>query len=59
MTPGNPNATQLDLDVFVTEEDTAVYVKITGFADIDEADQYADRLVDTLPLMLFETEVRH
>lgn len=59
MTPGNPNAIPLDLDVFVSEEDNAVYVKLTGFDTIDEADKYADYLVDTLPLLLFESEVKH
>lgn len=59
MTPGNPNAIPLDLDVFVSEEDNAVYVKLTGFETIEEADQYADYLVDTLPLMLFQSEVKH
>ena len=59
MTPGNPNAIPLDLDVFVSEEDNAVYVKLTGFDTLDEADKYADYLVDTLPLLLFESEVKH
>lgn len=59
MTPGNPNALPLDLDVFVSEEDNAVYVKLTGFETIEEADNYADYLVDTLPLLLFESETKH
>ena len=59
ITPGNPNATQLDLDVFVSEEDNAVYVKLTGFETITEADSYADYLVDLLPLVLFESSVKH
>ena len=59
MTPGNPNAIPLDLDVFVSEDDNAVYVKLTGFDTIEEADKYADYLVDALPLMLFESEVKH
>lgn len=59
MTPGNPNAIPLDLDVFVSEDDNAVYVKLTGFDTIEEADKYADYLVDTLPLLLFESEVKH
>ena len=54
-----PNPTQLDLDVFVSEEDTAVYVKLTGFETIADADNYADYLVDMLPLILFESEVKH
>ena len=55
----NLDAQQLDLQVIVSEEDKAVYVKITGFDTIEEADNYADYLTDTLPLMLFESEVKH
>jgi hypothetical protein len=55
----NPNATKLDLEVIVSEEDAAVYVKLTGFDDVESADQYASYLVDALPLMLFESGTRH
>ena len=55
----NPDALQLDMQVLVSEEDNAVYVKITGFDTIEEADSYAEYLTDTLPLMLFESEVKH
>ena len=55
----NPHATKLDLEVIVSEEDAAVYVKLTGFDDVESADQYASYLVDALPLMLFESEVKH
>jgi hypothetical protein len=51
--------TQLDLEVIVSEEDTAVYVKLSGFSDLSAADNYAEYLVDALPLLLFETEVIH
>ncbi|MEY4333113.1 MAG: hypothetical protein RLZZ196_1851, partial [Bacteroidota bacterium] len=56
----NPNydATQLKLEVIVSEDDCAIYVKITGFDTIEEADGYADHLTETLPLMLFESEVK-
>jgi len=59
ITPGNPNATQLKVEVIVSEDDTAVYVKLTGFDTLEEADQYADFLTESLPLMLFESEIRH
>jgi hypothetical protein len=55
----NPDALQLDMEVFVSEEDNSVYVKIKGFDTIEEADKYADHLTDVLPLMLFESEVKH
>lgn len=53
------NPVELDLQVLVSEEDNAVYVKLTGFDTIEEADNYANYLVDALPLMLFESEVKH
>ncbi len=56
---GNPDALQLDLQVIVSEEDNSVYVKFIGFETIEEADEYATYLTDTLPLLLFETEVKH
>lgn len=59
MTPGNPNATQLDLEVIVSEDDATVYVKLTGFDNVEAADKYAEFLTDNLPLMLFQTEVKH
>lgn len=59
MVPGNLDATKLDLEVIVSEDDKAVYVKLTGFETVAEADGYADYLTDVLPLMLFESEVKH
>ena len=49
----------LDLEVIVSEEDTAVYVKLTGFADMQAADNYASYLADALPLLLFESSTKH
>jgi hypothetical protein len=49
----------LDMQVYVTEKDTAIYVKLTGFDTIDDASEYADFLSKTLPLLLMETEVIH
>jgi hypothetical protein len=55
----NPGSTDVDMQVYVTEKDTAIYVKFTGFDDTDEASEYADWLVKNLPLLLMETEVIH
>jgi len=56
---GNPDAVQLDLQVLVCEEDNSVYVKFNGFETIEEADEYAEYLVETLPLLLFESGTQH
>lgn len=37
------------------EDDPAVYVKFTGFDDAEDAEEYANFLASTLPLLLFET----
>lgn len=56
---GDPNALQLGLEILVSEEDNSVYVKFTGFDNIEEADKYAEKLQDQLPLLLFESEIKH
>jgi hypothetical protein len=55
----NENLQKLDLEVIVSEDDVAVYVKLTGFDDLESADSYADFLTEHLPLLLFESEIKH
>lgn len=55
----NPDALQLELEVIVSEEDNSVYVKFIGFDNIEEADDYATYLTETLPLLLFESGTKH
>ncbi len=47
----------IDIEVMSTEEDNehCVYVKFSNFADAESADDYAQFLAETLPLLLFET----
>lgn len=47
----------IDIEVMSTEEDSehCVYVKFSNFADAEAADDYAEFLAKTLPLLLFET----
>ena len=47
----------IDIEVMSTEEDSehCVYVKFSNFADAESADEYAEFLAETLPLLLFET----
>lgn len=47
-----------DIDIEVmstTDDEPAVYVKFTGFEDTEDAEEYAEFLAETLPLLLFET----
>ena len=50
---------ELDMQVYVSEKDTAVYVRLTGFGDVDDASEYADYLNKNLALLLMESEVIH
>jgi hypothetical protein len=48
----------LDIEVMSTvdeDDEVAVCVKFTGFEDHETAEEYAEFLAETLPLLLFET----
>ena len=45
----------IDIEVVVAQDAPDVYVKFSGFADEEDAEEYAQFLAETLPLLLFET----
>ena len=46
----------IDIEVMSTiDEEPCVYVKFSGFDDAEDAEEYAEFLAATLPLLLFET----
>jgi hypothetical protein len=46
----------IEIEVMTTsDEEPAVYVKFTNFEDAEDAEEYAEFLAETLPLLLFET----
>jgi hypothetical protein len=45
----------LDIEVAVSNDEPVVYVKFTGFEEMEDAEEYAEFLAETLPLLLFET----
>jgi hypothetical protein len=55
----NESVTKLDMEVILSEDDATVYVKLSGFDDLEDADKYATYLTDNLPLLLFQTEIMH
>ena len=55
----NPREVELGIEVILSEEDNAVFVKITGFDNLEDADAYGEYLIENLPLMLFNSEVKH
>jgi hypothetical protein len=55
--PESISSDDVDIEVMSTEEDSehCVYVKFSNFADEESAEEYAQFLAETLPLLLFET----
>jgi len=53
------NEVELGIEVRLVEEDKAIYVQFTGFENLEDAEDYAEFLADNLPLLLFNSEVRH
>lgn len=49
----------LNMEIILSETDKSLYVKLTGFQTVEDADDYASYLADHLPLMLFHSEVMH
>jgi hypothetical protein len=45
----------LDIEVAVANDEPVVYVKFSGFDDAEDAEEYAEFLAETLPLLLFES----
>jgi hypothetical protein len=45
----------IDIEVAVSSDEPVVYVKFSGFKDMEDAEEYAEFLAETLPLLLFET----
>ncbi len=44
----------IDIEVRLAEDNT-VMVQFSGFSDYEDAEEYAQFLAETLPLLLFET----
>lgn len=45
----------IDIEVAISSDEPVVYVKFSGFEDMEDAEEYAEFLSETLPLLLFET----
>jgi hypothetical protein len=47
----------IEIEVMTTDEDdeSCVYVKFSNFESSEDAEEYAEFLANTLPLLLFET----
>lgn len=49
----------IDIEVAISSDEPTVYVKFSGFNDMEDAEEYAEFLSETLPLLLFETTRLH
>lgn len=49
----------IEIEVVVSTDKPDVYVKFSGFADEEDAEEYAEFLAETLPLLLFESTRLH
>lgn len=49
----------IDIQVSMNETDNTVHVEFIGFETTEEAEEYAEFLASTLPLLLFETTRLH
>jgi hypothetical protein len=45
----------LEIEVAVANDEPVVYVKFSGFDAAEDAEEYAEFLAETLPLLLFES----
>lgn len=47
----------VEIEVMTTDEDEepCIYVKFSNFESVEDAEEYAEFLATTLPLLLFET----
>lgn len=50
---------QIEVSVIVDDDTDDIYVKFSGFADTEEANEYAEYLIEFLPLALFESDTKH
>lgn len=50
---------ELDMEVLISEEDNSVYVKLSGFETIEDADSYGEYLQENLPFLLYQTSKIH
>lgn len=57
--PPLQNGTPLDLIVAIDEENNSIYIKINGFDNYSDASEYAQYLSKSLPLILFESDIKH
>lgn len=45
----------IEISVAVSDEEPVVFVAFSGFESDEDAEEYAEFLTETLPLLLFET----
>lgn len=59
MTVKDEHGNNIEFEIIIVEEDNSIFVHFTGFEDIEQTEDYADFLLEHLPLMLFQSKVQH
>jgi hypothetical protein len=49
----------LKYSIFTDDENMTVYLKFHGFNNLDEIDRFAEYIKTHLPLILFDSDVKH
>jgi hypothetical protein len=50
---------EINIEVFVDQDENTVYVKFENFEELEDAEDYAEYLVENLPLLLFQSKSIH
>jgi len=53
------NAVELNYEIYTDDTGLIAYVKFNGFRDVDEVTEFADFMEEHLPLLLFNSDVKH
>lgn len=50
---------EIDFEIKIDEDNADIYLRFSGFDNLEDSNEYADYLMQTIPLMLFESDVMH
>lgn len=50
---------EIEFELSVDPDNSDIYLRFKGFSNLEDSEEYADYLLEHLPLMLFESDVKH
>lgn len=54
-----PLSVGIQLDIVASEEENAIYIKMSNFEEFEDVVDYSEYLAEYLPLLLYQSEVVH